>query len=72
MSLHLPSYSNIFFKKSDKCAYITGFNRSVWIIFPKLYACRDTACCAWCKKVSYILNIVQWYCTINELFVTYD
>ena len=25
-----------FFQKSDKCAYITGFNRGVQIIFPEI------------------------------------
>ena len=42
---------NFFFlSKSDKGAYITGFNRGVLIILSEVYnymhACREAACCA--------------------------
>ena len=35
--------------KSDKFAYITGFNRVVFQKCIIIYACHEAACCAWQK-----------------------
>ena len=40
-----------FFLRSDKCAYITGFNRGVQIMFPEVYICMSRHCMMCMTKV---------------------